>query len=158
MSDQSDRSSAASKPLNRMDDLWDMGRFPTVIYVGATANILQTIFWTYRLHRRHPGTPALLLWILTIVPLNVAPVVLLRLRLDEHTYYPPIERMSFFGDQHKFATWVYAVASGNMMFWIVLAWAAFSADRRPRTLAAVLALAFVCTFFPPWRRLFSRVV
>ncbi len=102
--------------------------------------------------RPYPETPALLLWILTIVPLNLLPVVLLRRRLDEHTYYPPIEEISFFGDQHKFASWVYAVASGNMMFWIVLAWAAFSYRRGPRTLFAVLALA--CTFFPAWRRLF----
>lgn len=130
-----------------------MGRFPTKIYVGATANILQTIVLTYRLHRRYPGTPALLLWLLTIVLANVLPVILLRLRMDERTVYPQIERMSFFGDQHKFATWVYAVASGNMMFWIVLAWAAFSYKRGSGTLTAVLALAFVCTFFPAWRRL-----
>jgi len=144
---------ASGKRLDEMDDLWDMGHFPTKIYIGATANILQTIVLTYRLHRRYPGAPALLLWLLTIVPANVLPVILLRLRMDEHTVYPEIERMSFFGDQHKFATWVYAVASGNMMFWIVLAWAAFSYKRGPGTLAAVLALAFVCTFFPAWRRL-----
>ena len=42
-----------------------------------------------------------------------------------------------------------------MMFWIVLAWAAFSYRRGPRTLLAVLALAFICTFFPAWRRLFT---
>ena len=34
------------KRLDQMDDLRDMGRFPVPIYVGATANILQTIVWT----------------------------------------------------------------------------------------------------------------
>ena len=38
---------------------------------------------------------------------------------------PRAVKMSFFGDQYTFATWVYAVASGNMMFCIVLSWATF---------------------------------
>jgi hypothetical protein len=28
--------------------------------------------------------------------------------------------MGFFADQHKFASWVYAVASANMLVWMVL--------------------------------------
>ena len=64
--------------------------------------------------------------------------------------------MSFFSDQHKFATWVYAVAVANMFFWIVLAWTAFSVSHAPLVLAAVLALAFVSTFFPAWVRIFVR--
>ena len=57
---------------------------------------------------------------------------------------------------YKFATWVYAVAVANMFFWIVLAWTAFTVSRTPWVLAAVLALAFVSTFFPAWVRLFAR--
>ncbi len=144
---------ATPKKLNEMNELWDMGRFPTKIYVGATANILGTIVLTYNIHKRWPRTPALLLWVLTIVPLNVAPVVYLRSGMDESTLYPLIEEMSFRGDQHKFSSWVYAIASGNMMFWIVLAWATFSWRRGPGTLRGVLGLAFICTFFPAWRRL-----
>lgn len=144
------------KRLNEMDDLFDMGRFPVKIYMGATGNILQTIVLTYLLHGRFKQkTPALLAWVLTIVPLNVLPVVWLRSKMDASTSYPVIEEMSFGDDQHKFSSWVYAVASANMMFWIVLAWAAFSYKRNRKMLLAVLALAFVCTFFPAWRRLFS---
>ena len=143
-----------AKRLDQMDDLWDMGRFPTSIYVGATGNILGTIALTYRLHHRFPQTPALLIWALTIIPLNLLPVALLRRGMDATTEFPQIERMRFRTDQHKFATWVYAVASANMLFWIVLAWCAFSYRRTPAMLAAVLLLAFGCTFFPAWRRLF----
>lgn len=35
--------------------------------------------------------------------MNLLPVILLRSRMDENTYYPEIEEMEFFGDQHKFA-------------------------------------------------------
>ncbi len=148
--------SSKPKHLNEMDNLFDMGRFPTKIYMGATANILQTILITYGLQNRYKTTPAMLLWILTIVPLNVLPVIWLRRKLDQNTAYPLIEEMSFFDDQHKFASWVYAVASANMMFWIVLAWAAFSYKRNRAMLLGVLALAFVCTFFPAWRRLLAK--
>ncbi len=144
----------APKRLNEMNELWDMGRFPTKIYVGASANILQTIAATYYIHKRYPQTPALLLWVLTIVPLNVAPVVYLRSQMSDDETYPLIEEMRFRGDQHKFASWVYAIASANMMFWIVLAWAVFSWRRGPATLWGVWGLAFICTFFPAWRRLF----
>ncbi len=62
--------------------------------------------------------------------------------------------MGFFGDQHKFSNWVYVVASGNMLFWIVLSWSLFSRRRDRKALAGVLVLALVCTFFPAWVRLF----
>ena len=145
-----------TKHLNEMDDLFDMGRFPVEIYVGATGNILQTILVTYVIQGRFKNTPALLAWVLTIVPLNVLPVIWLRRELNDQTVYPLIEEMSFRGDQHKFASWVYAVASANMMFWIVLAWAAFSYRRGRGMLLAVMGLAFICTFFPAWRRLFGQ--
>jgi len=146
---------AKSKRLNEMNDLFDMGRFPVKIYMGATGNILQTIGVTYLLQGRFKQAPALLLWLLTIIPINVLPVVWLRQKMDGNTAYPYIEEMSFFDDQHKFSSWVYAIASANMMFWIVLAWAAFSYKRGRGMLLLVLGLAFVCTFFPAWRRLFK---
>ena len=139
-----------------MDDLRDMGRFPVPVYVGATANILLTICLTYALRGRLDGPLALPAWAVGVVSANVLPVVALRSRMDENTSFPPIEEMGFFGDQHKFSSWVYAVASGNMMFWIALSWSAFSRRRDRKTLAGVLVLAFACTFFPAWVRLFRR--
>lgn len=139
-----------------MDDLRDMGRFPLPIYLGATGNILLTIVLTYLVSGRYPQPLALPVWAGSIISLNVLPVLLLRSRMDESTHYPLIGEMDFFTDQHKFSNWVYAVASANMLFWIVLAWSLFSYRRDGRTLAGILLLAFVCTFFPAWVRLFQR--
>jgi hypothetical protein len=139
-----------------MDDLRDMGRFPVLVYVGATSNILLTICLTYLLKGRFDGPLALPAWAGGIISANVLPVVALRSRMDEETDFPPIEEMGFFGDQHKFSTWVYAVASGNMLFWIVLSWSVFSRRRDGKTLAGVLVLAFACTFFPAWARLLRQ--
>ena len=144
------------KRLDEMDDLRDMGRFPVPVYVGATSNILLTILLTYLLRGRFEGPLALPAWAVGIISANVLPVVALRSRMDEETPFPPIEEMGFFGDQHKFSTWVYAVASVNMLFWIVLSWSLFSHRRDRRALAGMLLLAFVCTFFPAWVRLFRR--
>lgn len=143
-----------SKRLNEMDDLRDMGRFPVPIYGGATGNILFTIVVTYLLQGRYKERYVMLAWALGIIGTNLLPVALLRLQMDEHTSYPPIEQMDFWADQHKFATWVYAIASANMFFWIVVAWTLFSYRRSPATLIGMLLLAFVCTFFPAWVRLF----
>ncbi len=144
------------KRLNEMDDLRDMGRFPVLIYVGATSNILMTICLTYLLRGRFGGPLALPAWAVGIISANVLPVVVLRSGMDEETAFPPIEEMGFFGDQHKFSSWVYAVASGNMLFWVTLSWSLFSRSRSRSTLAGMLVLAFVCTFFPAWVRLFRR--
>ena len=84
------------------------------------------------------------------------PVAALRSRIDESMSFPPIEEMGFFGDQHKFSNWAYAVTSGNMLFWILLSWSVFSRRRDGATLARMLLLAFVCTFFSAWIRLFRR--
>ena len=146
----------APKRLDEMDDLRDMGRFPVPVYVGATANILMTIWLTYGLRGRYDSPLMLPVWAVGIVSANLLPVVALRSRMDEGTNFPPIEEMGFFGDQHKFSSWVYAVASGNMMFWILLSWSAFSRRRDRASLAGMLALAFACTFFPAWVRLFRR--
>lgn len=140
------------KRLNEMDDLRDMGRFPTSVYMGATGNILFTIAATYRFGKGKSNL-WLLPWAVGTVAANVAPVIVLRRNTPADAPMPLIEQMDFFGDQHKFATWVYAIASGNMFFWITLAWTVFRHERSLRALAAVWLLAFVCTFFPAWIRL-----
>ncbi len=145
-----------SKRLNEMNDLRDMGRFPLPVYAGATGNILLTIVLTYLLRGRHEGPLALPAWAGGIISANVLPVILLRSGMDESTHYPKIEEMGFFGDQHKFSNWVYVVASGNMLVWIVLSWNLFSWRRDRKALVGMLTLAFVCTFFPAWVRLFRR--
>ncbi len=144
-----------SKRLNEMDELRDMGRFPVPIYVGATGNVLMTIFLTYLVRGRSARSRALPAWGGGVILANLLPVFLLRSRMDEETRYPEIEEMDFFTDQHKFSRWVYGVASANMLFWISLSWLAFSRRRDGRTLAGMLLLAFVCTFFPAWIRLFK---
>ena len=147
---------APRKRLNEMDDLKDMGRFPLSVHAGATANVLLTILLTYLLRGRLEGPLVLPAWAGGVISANLIPVVLLRSRMDEHTRYPEIAEMGFFADQHKFASWVYAVASANMLVWIVLSWSLFSLRRDRRTLAAMLIVAFAFTFFPAWRRLFWR--
>ena len=144
------------KRLNEMDDLRDMGRFPVPIYVGATSNILLTICLTYGLRGRSGHPLVLPAWAVGIICANVAPVIALRSSMDGGTSFPPIEEMGLFGDQHKSSSWVYAVASGNMLFWVVLSWSVFSRRRDGKALLGMLALAFVCTFFPAWVRLFRR--
>lgn len=144
------------KRLDEMDDLRDMGRFPLPVYGGATGNILLTIVLTYLLQKRYDRPLALPVWAGGIICANVLPVVLLRSRMDRDTRYPEIEQMDFFRDQHKFASWVYAVASANMLVWIVLSWSLFSYRRDRTTLGAMLLLAFACTFSPAALKLLRR--
>jgi hypothetical protein len=132
-----------------------MGRFPVPIYVGATANVLVTIALTYLVRGRSRSSRTLPRWGGGVILANLLPVLLLRSRTDEETRYPAIQEMDFFTDQHKFARWVYAVASANMMFWISLSWLVFSRRRDGKTLAGMLLLAFICTFYPAWIRLFK---
>ncbi len=141
------------KHLNEMDDLRDMGRFPVPIYVGATGNILFTLLLTYALQGRYKERYVLPVWALAIISSNLLPVVVLRSQMDETTHYPLIEEMDFVADQHKFSTWVYAIASANMFVWILLAWTLWSYRRSPTTFLGMLGVAFVCTFFPAWIRL-----
>lgn len=145
-----------SKRLNEMDDLRDMGRFPVPVHAGASANVLLTILLTYVLRGRREGPLTLPVWAGGVLFANVLPVVLLRSRMDENTSYPEISEMSFFWDQHKFSSWVYAVASANMLVWIVLSWSLFSHRHDRRALAGMQIVAFACTFFPAWIRLFRR--
>lgn len=145
--------------LHEMNQLGDMGRFPVVIYVGATANVLVSVGLAWWLHGRVGGSlPAGFVFAVVLVAFNLLPVVFLRWREGAAGLAdtPAVERMDFFRDQHRFATWVYAVASGNLFFWLMLAWAAFSLERSGRMLLAVGALALVCTFIPVWARLSGR--
>lgn len=149
-------SNPPSKRLNQMDDLRDMGNFPLPVYAGATANVLLTILLTYLIRGRRKEPLVLPTWAGAVLCTNVLPVMVLRSRMDESTHYPEISEMSFLGDQHKFSSWVYAVASANMLVWIVLSWSLFSHRRNKRTLGGMLSLAFLCTFFPAWARVLRR--
>ena len=53
-----------------------------------------------------------------LLGLNLLPVVVLRWREGAAGLAdtPPVEQMNFVRDQHRFASWVYAVASGNLFF------------------------------------------
>ena len=145
-----------------MNRLEDMGRFPLPVYLGATANILAEIAFFYWLHARLRGSfPAAFVAATILVVLNVLPVILLRAAEGPASLRntPPVEQMNFFRDQHRFSTWVTAVASGNLFFWLMLAWAAFDVAPTPRLLLGVELLAFFCTLLPLWLRLLrpSRV-
>ncbi len=147
------------KRLRQMDRLEDMGRFPVVVYMGATANVLVEVLFFYWLHGRADGRfPVGFVVAAILVAGNLLPVVLLRRREGaaglEDT--PPIEQMSFVRDQHRFASWVYAVASGNLFFWLMLSWMAFDVERSERMLLAVVGLAFLCTFSPVFRQMARR--
>lgn len=138
-----------------MNRLADMGRFPVAVHIGATANVLCSILAFYWLHRRTGGNLTVgFACAVALVALNLLPVVLLRWREGAAGLAgtPPIGEMNFFTDQHRFASWVYAVASGNLFFWLLLAWAAFDFERSGRILLGLEILAFGCTFAPViWR-------
>lgn len=143
-----------TKTLDRMNRLGDMGRFPPAVHAGATLNILITVAITLPVFARFGGLPwALPCWIALVLAANVAPVALLRLAgWRKDAPYPPIERMSFGGDQHRFADWVYLAASANMAFWIALAWCAFALLPPGPALVGVQGLALICTLAPVWSR------
>ena len=147
--------------LHEMNRLEDMGRFPVVVHVGATANVLVEVLFFYWLHGRTGGwLPVGFAGAVVLLGLNLLPVVVLRWREGTAGLAdtPPVERMGFVRDQHRFASWVYAVASGNLFFWLMLAWAAFDLEHSGRMLAGVEGVALLCTFAPAWTRLFSRTV
>ena len=145
-----------TKTLDAMNRLEDMGRFPPAVHAGATLNVLVTIAVTLVVFAHYGALPwALPCWIAVVLALNLAPVVLLRAagwRMREP--YPPVERMSFGGDQHRFANWVYLAASANMAFWIALSWSAFALLPPQPALLGVQALALACISAPVWLRFF----
>ena len=150
-----------SKRLHQMTRLEDMGRFPVSVYVGATANVLVEVLFFYWLHGRAGGRfPVGFVAAVVLVVCNLVPVVVLRWREGAVGLQdtPPVEQMGFVRDQHRFASWVYAVASGNLFFWFMLAWAAFDVERSTRMLVAVEGVAFLCTFAPAFRRMFRPTV
>ena len=135
-----------------MNDLRDMRLFPLSIYAGATGNVLASITATWFISGWCEELWLLWLWAVGLVGLNILPVVLLRWFDSRLKDTPPIGQMNFFRDQHRFATWVYAVAAGNMFFWIVTAWVTFSFSRNFQTLGLLLIMALVMTTFPAWIR------
>ena len=142
-----------------MNRLADMGRFPTAIYVGATANVLASVLLFHWLYGRVGGSlPVGFSGAVVLVAINLLPVVALRWREGAAGLVdtPPVEQMGFLRDQHRFASWVYAVASGNLFFWLLLAWTAFGLEHSARMLLGVELLAFLCTFAPVWMRLLRR--
>jgi hypothetical protein len=149
-------SATPAKRLHEMNALEDMGQFPLVIYAGATGNVLATLTATWFLHRYSDKPQVLWLWAVGIIALNLSPVVFLRLVLKNTQDTPPIREMNFFRDQHRFASWVYAVASGNLFFWIVTGWCVFSVSAELPCLLGVLATALVVTSFPAWLRLLRK--
>ena len=147
------------KRLHEMNRLEDMGRFPVVVYMGATANVLAEVLFFYWLHGRAGGSlPVGFAGAVVLVACNLLPVVALRWREGAAGLAdtPPVEQMGFVRDQHRFASWVFAVASGNLFFWLILAWTAFGVERSGRMLLAVEALAFLCTLSPVFGRLLQR--
>ncbi len=139
---------AGDKKLNEMNSLRDMGHFPAAVNAGATANVLLTLCVTWMMVPRFPQAAAPVVWLAIVLLLNLLPVVLLRSTMRPETVFPPLSRMNFVTDQHKFSDWVYVAASANMAFWVLSGWALFSISHSPATLGLMLAVAFVATFSP----------
>lgn len=146
---------ASTKKLNEMDRLADMGHFPAIVNAGATINVLITLAITWYIVPRYSQPSAPVIWTALVLTLNLLPVILLRLMLQPETVYPPLARMNFFTDQHKFSDWVYVAASANMAFWVLIGWAIFSVTHTVSTLLSVLALAALATFSPVLLRAFK---
>ena len=136
----------AEKPLNQMNRLTDMLHFPALVNAGATLNVLVTILLTWYVEPRHPALAGP--WIALVLACNLLPVLLLRFTITPATQYPPLARMNFFSDQHKFSDWVYLAASADMAFWILLTWTVSALNRTQSALYVTLVLAFVATFSP----------
>jgi hypothetical protein len=139
-----------------MDRLADLTHFPAIVNAGATANILMTVCVTFWLVPRFSEIYAPVVWAALVLCLNLSPVVLLRAIGFHNAPVPPLSRMDFFRDQHRFSDWVYLAASANMAFWILVSWSIFSLSHTIQTLAAVLAVAFLFTFSPVLLRALGR--
>jgi hypothetical protein len=133
-----------------MTKLSDMGKFPWVVHLGASLNIIFTI-WLTRTTFLYSHGDLLYLPVFAsfMIAVNILPVIILRL-LDTNTRpYPDITRMDFFRDQHRFSSWVYAIASANMFFWITISWCVFSINTE--LLVALQIFSFILTYVPLWR-------
>ena len=161
---------SADKPLNQMNRLADMGHFPALVNAGATLNVLVTIAVTHWIEPEFPYIGAVhlwppitwppvaqaLAWTALVLALNLAPVILLRLTAKESGIYPPLRRMNFIHDQHRFSDWVYLAASANMAFWILASWTVFAIHRKAPSLAVVEVIAALATFSPVLLRPLTR--
>jgi hypothetical protein len=147
---------SSEKPIDRMDRLADLAHFPAVVNAGATANILAMVTITWWLVPRYQQIYAPVVWTLIVLGLNLMPVVLLRAVSFNRAPIPPLGRMDFFRDQHRFSDWVYLAASANMAFWILVSWSVFSVSAKPATLGIMLTIAFFVTFSPPLLRALLR--
>ena len=143
------------KKLNEMNRLGDMGHFPAIVNAGATLNVLLTIAVTWK-YVEPRYTPWAAVWVAVVLAVNLLPVVLLRLVMGPATVFPPVARMNFFRDQHKFSDWVYVAASANMAFWVLLAWTVAELEHRLPVLLALLSVAAIATFSPVLLRAFRK--
>ena len=142
-----------SRPINRMDRLSDMAKFPWTVHLGASLNIVFSVWLTYAVFRLTGGSFAYFFpFAVGLIALNVVPVIKMRSKDTKTENYATLEDMDFFQDQHRFSTWVYAVASGNMLFWTAFAWWTFTLHQGPNSLLFVQSLAFAITYVPLWRR------
>ena len=139
--------SGGEKRLNEMNRLGDMGHFPAMVNAGATANVLLTVAITWK-YVEPRFTPWAAVWLAVVLAINLLPVVLLRLAMGPATIFPPVAKMDFFRDQHKFSDWVYVAASANMSFWVLLTWTAAEFDHRLPVLIGLLSIAAIATFSP----------
>ena len=139
---------AGSKKLNEMNRLADMGHFPAAVNAGATLNVLLTLLVTWWIEPRLPALWAPVAWVAVVLAVNLLPVVVLRLSLSPTSTYPPLARMNFWRDQHKFSDWVYLAASANMAFGGRTGGAVFSVRHTLIALSVFLAIAVVVTFSP----------
>jgi hypothetical protein len=146
------------KPINQMNTLSDMARFPWTVHMGASLNIVFSMWLTYQVFRVSNGSFIYFLpFAVTLITLNLAPVVLRRRSDCAPAELRTLEEMDFFQDQHRFSDWVYAIASGNMLFWVVFAWWIFTIKESSSALFTAQGCAFAVTYVPLWRkRLFHR--
>jgi len=129
-----------------MNRLRDMGYFPAPVNLGATINVLLTMFLTWFVEPRYPALAGV--WVGIVLIVNILPVVLLRLNVRDDAEIRTLREMKFLTDQHKFSDWVYVAASANMTFWILLTWTISAVARTSLALLAVEIVAFFATFSP----------
>ena len=142
-----------TKTIDKMDKLGDMTRFPWTVHLGASLNIVFSIWLTHQVFLVTGGRFFFFLpFAVGLVACNVLPVVILRARDEKKTGHSTIEGMNFFEDQHRFSSWVYGIASGNMLFWTVFAWWVFSINHSSAALVSAQLFSFCVTYVPLWRR------
>ena len=141
------------RSINQMNTLSDMTRFSWTVHLGASLNIVFAVWLTHLVFRFTDGNFVFFMpFAVILIAANLLPVVAMRTLDTKSDNFSALEEMDFFNDQHRFSTWVYAVASGNMLFWTIFAWWSFSIYHNRATLLFVQCLAFVVTYVPLWRK------